>query len=170
MKSILLSKVKSFRKQPQLTEHLASKIRNPNSKGSFYNKTRLLRTFVPNTPLANVAIIKLLRKFGYDGIVFKKDGQIILNVFFQRRKNALYMFGIEVEPKYRRTKVGMESIIQLIKRVRRMPGITRVKLGGGKNKIVTKFWKSLKSQEKELGIKVTENNWIEFVNKGERAP
>jgi len=74
------------------------------------------------------------------------------------------MFGLEVEPEERGKGVARETVIEFICHAKRVPGITRVRIGGGRNEAVTRIWGGLRREETALGIRVTKNNRVELVN------
>lgn len=159
MKPILVSRMKRLPNRKTVERYVVDKIRNADRAGLFHKKTRFI------SRLPKTVLLKLMKMQGYDGIVFEEKGKIISSVFFQRHGNALHMFGITVEPTMRGKGMATESTIEFIKHAKKVQGITLVRIvGDRRNPAAVKICERLRNGEKEFGIKVLEDGWIELEN------
>ncbi|SRR3989344_3736661 len=129
-------------------------IKNPDSGSSFERKTRFIR-WLPGGLLTRAMLL-----LKYDGLLFKRDGEIVSHVFFQRHGDSLHAFSFAVGEKHRHLGLFKQTVADLINHAKVVGGITRVRLGAGGHDAVAKMHARLRDHEKDLAIRVGKEGWV----------
>jgi len=157
MRPIVISRMK--KRDPlkkAVSRYVRNWVRHPDKRGSFYKKTRFI-SWLPGPVL-----ISLMKKLKYDGILFEKEGKIAANIFFQRHGDTLHMFAIAVESAFENQGIAKQSVRYLIEHARSVRGITRLRIGAGRDPIVTSLYEGLRNDKAQLEIKVLKDGWVEL--------
>jgi GNAT superfamily N-acetyltransferase len=156
MKAFVISRLKG-KERKEISRHAVNLLRTPYSASAFSRKARLVSW------LPNASVVRIMRLFGYDGLVLKKGEKIASDIFFQRHGNALHVFSVFTQPEFRGTGITEEAIRQFIHHAKTVKGIARVRIGAGGDKAITRKFEALRKEEKSLGIKVLEKGWVELL-------
>ena len=133
-------------------------IRNPDPGSTFDKLSKYIRL------LPDKLLLKMMMKLNYDGLLFSESSEIISHVFFQRHGDALHMFSISVTDKYQKLGFAEKSLCQFVKHAQSLPGINRVRLGGGGHAAIARICDKFKKKQDEMGIVVGEKGWIDLNN------
>ena len=89
------------------------------------------------------------------------DGQIIGYTAFEVHKdNSLHVFSIEVEEQYRKNRLAISMIEEIIRQAVKK-GIKRIRIGAGRNKYTNKLYQFIASQQRP-DIVAGQGNWLEI--------
>jgi hypothetical protein len=137
-------------------DYLLHWIRHPEAGSNFEAMTRRLR-WLPGSTL-----VRVLFAIGYDGIVYSQAETIVGHVFFQRRGTALHGFSTAVD---RALDGDGHSVVMMLDYVAygaQLPGITRARVGTGRNNAARRLLARIKKHERNLGWRVGDDGWVTF--------
>ncbi len=131
-------------------------IRHAEAGGNFEARTRWLR-WLPGSTL-----VRALFALGYDGIVYRRGEAIVGHVFFQRHRNALHGFSTAVDQALEGDGHSVVMILDYLAYGAQLPGITRARVGTGKNNATRRLLARIKKHERSLGWQVGDDGWVVF--------
>jgi hypothetical protein len=138
-----------------VAQYLAWWIRHPNPGSAFDRATRHLID-QPDSPL-----IETLLGMHYDGLLYRRDGEIGGHVFFQRHGADLCAFSCSVG-KSRPGKVWATIAADFTAYAAALAGVRRVRWGSGNHPITGQFLALIEPHAAKLGWHVFADGWIEF--------
>ena|ERR1043166_2842318 len=138
-----------------VTQYLAWWIRHPNPDSIFDRATRHLLD-QPDSML-----IETSRAMHYDGLLYRRDGEIVSHVFFQRHGADLCAFSCSVGES-RGGKVWSTIAADFTAYASMLAGVRRARWGSGNHPITSHFLALIEPHAGKLGWRVFPDGWIEF--------
>jgi len=131
-------------------------VRHSERGGMFEVRTRGLRL------LPGSLLLRLLFALRYDGLVYERDGRIIGHVFFQRHGGSLHGFSTAVDGDPAHAGWSTVMLLDYVAYASERPGITRVRVGRGRNNTTRRLLERVRAYGDTLGWRVDEDGWITF--------
>jgi hypothetical protein len=139
-----------------LREYLLWWIAHADPDGQFAARTGWLRWLPASVQL------RALFAFGYDGLVYLKDGAVMGHMFFQRRGGAIHGFSNAISEPFEGHGYSIVMMLDFVAYAAATPGVSRVRVGTGRNKVSRRFLEQIKSRETRLGWRVSPDGWVTF--------
>jgi hypothetical protein len=111
-------------------------IRNPDPRGVFYKKTRLIRI------LPDFVLLLLFPALGYGGWLFIVEGLVVGHVFYQTEKDALKIFSV-AHTLAEHQGMGTTLVRAALCEIENMLHIRRVRVGAGGDPAVKRLWEKI---------------------------
>ena len=131
-------------------------IRHPETDGAFEAKTRWVRW------LPAQVVLRLLLAIGYDGLIYARGGRIVGHVFWQRHGAALHGFSTAVPEGLEGGGYAAVMLLDFVAHAAHVPGITRARVGRGRNNITRRLLARLKRHADALGWQIGDDGWVTF--------
>jgi len=139
-----------------VTAHIAWWVRHPNPGSRFEAVTRHL------CQMPDAKLVSALQALGYDGLIYRRRGEIIGHVFFQRHGSDLCAFAAWVGAGRARRKFWAIFLLDFVALAAQMPDVTRARVGGGNHPITHHFVALLAPHAPALGWRVSSDGWVDF--------
>jgi GNAT superfamily N-acetyltransferase len=144
------------RKTPVIQQYLAWWICHPDPTGHFAAKMRWLR-WLPSSIL-----VRVLFALGYDGLIFMEGDTVVGHIFYQRRSCEIHGFSVFVAKEFEGGGYGVVMAFDYVAFAARDKGVTKARMGGGKNRVNRRLQQLLRKHETKLGWRVDEDGWVTF--------
>jgi hypothetical protein len=138
-----------------VTQYLAWWIRHPNPGSAFDRATRHL------IDQPDSLLIETLRGMHYDGLLYRRDGEIVWHVFFQRHGADLCAFSCSVGES-RGGRIWPTIAADFTAYASALAGVRRVRWGSGNHPITSHFLTLIEPHAGKLGWRVFPDGRIEF--------
>lgn len=135
-------------------------IRHPAPGGAFEAQTRWLHR------LPGSLLVRLLLARRYDGLIYSRGETIIGHVFFQRHGDALHGFSTAVNEDLDGEGYSVVMMLDYVALGAQMPGVSRARVGRGRNNATRRLLARLKKHEDALGWRVSADGWVTFSARG----
>ena len=99
---------------------------------------------------------------GYDGLIYARGGRIVGHVFWQRHGAALHGFSTAVPEGLEGGGYAAVMLLDFVAHAAHLPGITRARVGRGRNNITRRLLARLKRHADALGWQIGDDGWVTF--------
>lgn len=138
----------------EVLAHVGWWARHPAADSNFARSVGLL----PDIPDAE--LFAALNQKGYDGLLYRNEGEIIGHCFFQRHDTELHAFSTWVGEQYRGAGLWTIACFDFMAYASACPGIARARFGTGEPG--DRLLRPLKRFSAGLGWRVRRGAWVEF--------
>jgi hypothetical protein len=134
--------------------------RHPNLKGKFASLAREW------SGMTDEELIAILRRKGYDGLLYFQHGKIIGHFFFQRHGAELHAFSGWVAEPYREQKLLATFAMDFLAYASQCAGVVRARVGTGEHPVTQRLLAPLRPHLPQLGWVVAADGWVDFRSHG----
>ncbi len=134
-------------------------ITHPDPDSRFASRTSWLQC------LPKCILLRMILLLGYDGLVYRCDESILGHVFFQRRRDSIFVFSIAVNGSIENRGCSAVMLLDCLAFAFQTPGVCKMRIGRGQNNVTRRLLERVKKQEDSLGWSVHPNGWVLFPSK-----
>jgi hypothetical protein len=138
----------------EVTAHVGWWARHPVPGSNF------ARAIGPLPAIPDAELFAALSQKGYDGLLYRNEGEIIGHCFFQRHDSELHAFSMWVSEKHRGGSLMAIGCLDFMAYASARPGIVRARFGTGHPG--DRLLRPLKQFSARLGWQVRTGGWVEF--------
>jgi len=110
--------------------------------------------------ISDAELFEVLNRKGYDGLLYRNEGEIIGHCFFQRHDAEMHAFSMWVSEGHRGGSLMVTACFDFMAYASAQPGIVRARFGTGHPG--DRLLRRLKQFSAGLGWQVRRGAWVEF--------